>query len=155
MSVLVTIKINWRFKSFKRFDFFTASALIMFRFDHVPLWSCSALIMFGFDHVRLWSCSSFSTNKIELTLRTRSWVRLVKWQLAAEITSFFNVESELRNERIYELAFTKKCKFLMFGLCSGIPLWGHINIFCPNTWNVQVVMYKTISFKTCPNLLSF
>ena len=71
--------------------------------------------MFGFDHVRLWSCSSFSTNKIELTLRTRSWVRLVKWQLAAEITSFFNVESELRNKRIYELAFTKKCKFLMFG----------------------------------------
>ena len=71
--------------------------------------------MFGFDHVRLWSCSSFSTNKIELTLRTRSWVRLVKWQLAAEITSFFNVESELRNKRIYKLAFTKKCKFLMFG----------------------------------------
>ena len=140
MSVLVTIKINWRFKSFKRFDFFTASALIMF----------------GFDHVRLWSCSAFSTNKIELTLGTRSWVRLVKWQLAAEITSFFNVESELRNERIYELAFTKKCKFLMFGLCSGIPpLWCHSNMFFPNTWNVQVVLYKTISFKTCPNLLSF
>lgn len=124
MSVLVTIKINWRFKSLNVLIFF-------------PL--------------RLWSCSAFSTNKIELTLGTRSWVRLVKWQLAAEITSFFNVESELRNERIYELAFTKKCKFLMFGLCSGIPpLWCHINIFAQTPETCKLSCIKQSVLKLVP-----